>query len=126
MTRFNQLVVQWPRLIVLLALLITAFLGYHARHVRFNSSADNLYDRNDPEKKYYEAVRARFGSDDMGVIGLVADNVYNPSTLAKIRRITAEIEQLDGVERVQSLTNAPDPIADLGNPPLLVPQIPAS
>ncbi|HLW69728.1 MAG TPA: MMPL family transporter [Candidatus Binataceae bacterium] len=124
MTRFNQLVVQWPRLIVLLALLITAFLGYHARHVRFDSSVDNLYDRNDPEKKYYEAVRARFGSEDMDVIGLVADNVYTPATLAKIKRITAEVEQLDGVGRVQSLTNVPDPIADLGNPPRLIPQIP--
>ena len=30
MTRFNRLVVQWPKLTVLIALLITAFLGCDA------------------------------------------------------------------------------------------------
>jgi len=120
MTRFNQLVVRWPKLTVLIALLITAFFGYHARHFRFNGSVENLYDRNDPNKKYDEKIRAIFGSDDMGVIGVVAENVYAAATLEKIKRITAAVEEVDGVDRVQSLTNAPDPIADLTNPPPLI------
>src|SRR6266436_9080679 len=98
MTRFNRLVIQWPKLTVLLVLLVTAFLGYHARQTRFDSSVENLYDQNDPNKKYYEAVRARFGNDDMGVIGLVADNVYTPATLQKIKRITYEVEKVAGVD----------------------------
>jgi predicted RND superfamily exporter protein len=122
-TRFNQLVVRWPKLTVLLALLVTAFLGYEARHFRFNSSVENLYDLNDPNKKYDEAMRARFGSDDMGVIGLVADNVYTPGTLEKIRRLTTEVEKLEGVASVKSLTNVPDLIADLTNPPPLIPPV---
>jgi predicted RND superfamily exporter protein len=117
-------VVRWPKLTVFLALLITVLLGYRARDFRIDSSVENLYDQNDPEKKYYEEIRARFGSDDMGVIGVLADNVYTPRTLEKIRRITTEVEKVDGVDRVQSLTNVPDPIADLANPPPLIAQIP--
>lgn len=124
MKRFNHLVVQRPKLTLLLGLLLTCFLGYHAWHLRIDSSIENLYDQNDPNKKYYEEVRARFGSDDMGMIGLVTENVYTPATLEKIKRITAEVEKVDGVESVQSLTNVPDPIADLGDPPLLIPRIP--
>src|SRR5262245_44966491 len=120
MARFNQLVVQWPRLTILLTLLVTVFLGSQARHFRFNSSFENLYDQNDPNKKYYEEVSARFGNDDMGVIGIVADDVYSRDTLEKIKRITAEAEKVDGVDRVQSLTNAPDIITDLMNPPPLI------
>src|SRR5262250_979310 len=108
MERFNRLVVEWPKLTILIALLITAGLGYKARNFRFNSSFENLYDQNDPNKKYYEEVTARFGNDDMGVIGIVADDVYSRDTLEKIRRITAEAEKVEGVDRVQSLTNAPD------------------
>jgi len=122
--RFNDLVVKRPMLIILVAVLITAFLGYHASHFHIDSSVENLYDQNDPNKKYYEEVRKLFGSDDTGVIGLVAENVYTPATLEKIRRITAEVEKVDGVESVQSLTNVVDPITDVSNPPLLIDRIP--
>jgi predicted RND superfamily exporter protein len=124
MKRFNDLIVQRSKLIILITVLITVFLGYHAAHFRIDSSVENLYDQNDPNKRYDDEVRARFGGDDTGVIGLVADNVYTPATLEKIKRITAEVEQVEGVERVQSLTNVPDPIADIGSMPLLIPRIP--
>jgi uncharacterized protein len=124
MKRFNHLVVQRPKLIALIAFVLTAFLGYYASHSHIDSSVENLYDQNDPNKKYYEEVRARFGSDDTGIIGLVADDVYTPATLEKIERVTSEVEKVDGVESVQSLTTVPDPLADIANPPLLIPRIP--
>jgi predicted RND superfamily exporter protein len=111
-------------LIILVAVLITIFLGYHAAHFHINSSVENLYDQNDPNKRYYEEVRKLFGSDDTGVIGLVADDVYTPATLEKIRRITSEVQKVDSVESVQSLTNVIDPITDVTNPPLLIDRIP--
>jgi len=123
---FNELVVQRPKLVILIALLITALLGYFASQFHIDSSVENLYDQNDPNKKYYEEVRARFGNDDTGVIGIVTDNVYTAATLEKIKRITAEAAQVDGVESVQSLTTVPDPIADISDPPLLIPRIPSS
>ena len=120
MARFNRLVVQWPKLTVLLALLITVLLGEKARHFRFNGAVENLYDQNDPSKKYDEEIRRRFGSDDMGVIGVVAADVYTAATLEKIKRITAAVEKVEGIDHVQSLTNVPDLIADLTNPPPLI------
>ncbi len=125
MTRFNHLIVEWPKLVLLLAVLLTGLLGYEAWHLRIDSSADNLYSQNDPNKEFYDQMRALFGSDDMGVIGIVSENVYTPGTLAKIKRLTTEVAKVSGVESVQSLTNVPDPISDLGDPPLLIPQIPS-
>jgi predicted RND superfamily exporter protein len=124
MKRFNRLIVRWPKLILLFCLMLTAFLWYEASHLRIDSSAENLYSQNDPNKTYYDKMRALFGSDDMGVIGIVSENVYTPATLEKIQRITAAVGQVDGVESVQSLTNVPDPITDLGDPPLLISRIP--
>jgi predicted RND superfamily exporter protein len=50
--------------------------------------------------------------------------VYTSATLEKIKRITAEAEQVDGVEKVHSLTNVPDPMADFNDPRPLIPRIP--
>jgi uncharacterized protein len=124
MTRFYHLIVHWPKLTLLLALLLTGLFGYYARQFRIDSSVEHLLATNDPNKKYYEEVRALFGNDDITVIGLVTEDVYTPATLEKIRRITQQIEKIDGVQSVRSLTNVPDPIADLSFPPLLIPQIP--
>jgi predicted RND superfamily exporter protein len=124
MKRFNHLIVQWPKLALFLGLLLTSFFAYHAWHLRIDSSVEHLYARDDPNKKYYDEVRTLFGSDDMGVIGLVTENVYTSATLEKIKRITAEVEKIGGVESVQSLTNVPDPITDVLDPPLLISRIP--
>ena len=56
----------------------------------------------------------------MGIIGVVAEDVYAASTLEKIKRLTAAVEKVEGVDHVQSLTNVPDYLADLTNPPLLI------
>jgi len=124
MKRVYPLIVHRPRLVLLFILLLTSFLGYHARHLRIDSSAEHLLATDDPNKRYYDEIRALFGSDDIGIIGLVTENVYTPATLEKIRRLTAQAEKVDGVQSVLSLTNAPDPIANVVDPPLLIPQIP--
>src|SRR5215510_15162657 len=116
MKRLYHLIIHWPKIVLLLILAFTGFLGTYAVHLRIDSSVEHLLATNDPNKQYYDEIRALFGSDDMGVIGIVADNVYTPATLEQIKRITAQVEKIDGVERVLSLTNVPDVIANLVEP----------
>ncbi len=124
MERISFLIVNKPKTILFLLFLLTGFLSFHAVHFRIDSSSEHLLATDDPKKKYYDDIRAIFGNDDIGVIGLVTDNVYTPGTLEKIRRITTQVEKMDGVQSVRSLTNLPDPIVDLSYPPLLIPKIP--
>ncbi len=122
MRRISALILAWPRMVLVILLGVTGVLGFHARHVQLDFSVENLLASDDPNKTYYDEVRALFGSDDLAVIGLLTDNVYTPAALEKIRRITTHVEKIDGVASVNSLTNAPDPIANVDEPPLLVPQ----
>src|SRR5215510_16055246 len=85
MKRLYHLIIHWPKIVLLLILAFTGFLGTYAVHLRIDSSVEHLLATNDPNKKYYEEIRALFGSDDMGVIGIVAENVYTPGTLEKIK-----------------------------------------
>ena len=124
MAQLYHLIIHWPKIVLLLILAFTGFLGTYAVRLRIDSSVEHLLATNDPNKKYYEEIRALFGSDDMEVIGIVAENVYTPTTLEKISRITAEVEKINEVENTLSLANVPDPIANVTAPPLLMPQVP--
>jgi predicted RND superfamily exporter protein len=127
MERIHHLVVDRPRIVLFLILLITGFFAYHARHIRLDSSVDSLLPQNDPEKQYYNEVRQIFGSDEIGVIGLVTDNVYTPAVLQKIKRLTDELRKIPEVRSVISLTNAQDIVKSVAEEQaLLVPAIPAT
>jgi len=126
MQRIFRFIVDKPQPILFLIVLITGFFGFHARHLRVDSSVEHLLASNDPNKAYVEKIRGLFGGDDIGVIGLLTNNIYTPAALEKLKKITAQVEKIDGVQSVASLTNAPDPIANVVEPPLLIPQIPTT
>ena len=84
MDRIYGLIVRRPKMILLLIVLLTAFFAFQARHIRLDSSIESLLPHDDPEKEYYEEIRRLYGSDEIVVIGLVADNVYTPEALKKI------------------------------------------
>ncbi|MGE4092771.1 MAG: MMPL family transporter [Candidatus Binatia bacterium] len=126
MRRLAQLIVDWPKTILLLIFISTCFFAYHAQHIRLDSSVERLLPGNDPENQYYQEVRELFGNDEVGVIAVVADNIYAPEVLQKIQRVTEEIKQIEGIASVLSLANAVDPVVDVTDPPLLLPQIPTT
>jgi hypothetical protein len=127
MERVHHLIVDKPQIILFLILLLTGFFAYHTRHIRLDSSVDSLLPKDDPEKQYHNEVRQLFGSDEIGVVGLVTDNVYTPEVLQKIKRLTEEIRKIPAVKSVISLTNVQDIIKSVAEEQtLLVPKIPAT
>src|SRR5215468_9292035 len=119
-----QLLVRYPRAVVLAYVAITVLLGLAARNVRIEGSIESVLPLRDPAVQYYAEVRAQFGSDDIGVVGVRTRDLLTPETLTKIARVTDQLSTIDGVERVLSLTNAVDPAVDVFDPPKLVPNIP--
>lgn len=104
----------------------TVVLGLGALRLRVDSSVSTLLPRGDPAKQRYDEVVARFGADEVDIIGVIADDVLAPATLEKIRLLTTRAAAIPGVGSVISLTNVHDPIADVLNPPLLIPTAPAT
>ncbi len=126
MEAFARWLVRHPLLVVGAQLLATIGLGAYALHIRIESSLESVLPAGDPEVSYYENVRATFGSDDVGVIGVRADDLFATATLDTIARVTDAVSRVPGVERVLSVTNAVDPAADVFEPPPLLPHIPPS
>ena len=124
MTRVYDLIAHRPKSILFLIFLLTGFFAYHAQHIRLDSSVESLLPKGDAEKAYYDEVRALFGSDEVGVVGIVTDNIYTQRVLEKITRLTEQIGQIPEVKNVISLTNAPDIITSVAKEStLLVPDV---
>ena len=126
MERVYGLIVDRPKLILGLILLLTAFFGWSARHIQLDSSVESLLPGDNTDSQYYAEIRQLFGSDEIGVVGIIADTIYAPQTLQKITRLSNQIKAIEGVDDVISLANAVDPIANVTDPPLLMPRIPST
>ena len=127
MRRFARWLAENPYLVLAASLAITVWLGFYAWQIKIESALDTVLPRGDPAVAYYDEIRSTFGSDDVGVVGVLApdaSDVLSPSTLEKINRLTLELGKLEGVEKVLSLTNTADVAADVFTPPKLLPKIP--
>ena len=126
MISFARWMVRHPILCLAANLAITVVLGYFALGIRIESSLSSVLPAGDPQIAYYAKVRETFGSDDVAVVGVRADNIFAPSTIEKIARVTDTIAKVKGVQSVLSITNAPDLAEDVINQPRLLPHIPPS
>jgi predicted RND superfamily exporter protein len=58
-------------------------------------------------QEFYGHFRDLFGSDEMVFVGVVGADTFTPEGLRLNQRLTRRFEQIDGVRRVLSLSNAP-------------------
>ena len=72
MEQLSHLIVSRPKSVLTALLLLTGFFGMYALQLRIDSSAEQLLATDDPNKHYYDQVRAIFRSDDIGVIGVLS------------------------------------------------------
>src|ERR1051325_2575046 len=124
MDAFARWLVRHPLVVVVVNLLVTAFLGVWALHLRIENSLESMLPAGDPKGEDYKATRAIFGSDDVGVIGVRAADIFAPTTMTKIARVTDRLAKVPGVESVVSITNVFDPASPIGTtPPKLLPHV---
>jgi hypothetical protein len=126
MIRFARWLAEKPWFVLAGSFAITVWLGFYAWQIRIESALDTVLPRGDPAVAYYDQIRATFGSDDVGVVGMLAPDVLAPATLEKLSRLSKELGELSGVEHVYSLTTLVDIAAVTSGltPPKLLPKIP--
>jgi predicted RND superfamily exporter protein len=118
------MMVRYPRTVVATTFALTVLLGRDAMHLRIESSVESMLPPDDPGVAYYQETRRLFGGDDVGVVGIRAEDVFATGTLEKIDVVTRALAKLEGVERVLSITNMVDVAADVFTPPKLLSRIP--
>ena len=102
----SRLVINHPRTILGVIALITAALGYHIQFLQVDFSIEQLFPEKDPDRQIYFDFRENFAlDDDLFLMVYETDSVCSPKNLELVRHLTWNLEELEGVEEVYSLTN---------------------
>ena len=104
MNRLLLWVVDRPTLAAVLLAGVTVLLATQVVRIEVDTSAESLMVEKDPARAFYEDAKRRFGSDNMTVVLVKADDVFTVPALTVVKRLSDALERLDGVTRVESLT----------------------
>jgi len=109
MKRFARLIItlRWP---VLALLALAVFLTVpRVGDLQVNNSVRIWFVEDDPNLVAFDQFQETFGGEEFIVLGLAADDtVFTPERLSLIREIGDELENIDGIRRVVSITHAVD------------------
>lgn len=95
-------------LIISAVLIITLLLGYQIRNISIDSDVLNSMDKSDSTAQVFYSVGKEFGGNDIGMVVLETNDIFNTSVLEHVKLITDSIKLTKGVSTVTSITNILD------------------
>jgi hypothetical protein len=106
MKKLVSWIVLHPVLAVFILAASISLLSIKITSIEIDPSAEGLMVEGDPEREYYEQIKETFGDDTLTVVVIKAKDgdVFTEETLTMISELTDEIENIDGVTDVKSLT----------------------
>jgi predicted RND superfamily exporter protein len=112
-TRRPGLTVAMAVLLTLLALSRLVDVRTGEPRLLLDPSVDSMLPADSEARHFYDRVRETFGSDEQLVVALGSDDAFDPERLQRLGRMAAEIDAIDGVRRVRSVSALlPDPIPE--------------
>lgn len=84
-----------------LVVVLTAFFGWRATHLKLSYDFDKLIPREHPYVKTYQEFQAIYGGANLISIEVAVKqgDIFNHETLSKIRKITDDLQFVPGVDR---------------------------
>ncbi|HEY2991664.1 MAG TPA: MMPL family transporter [Methylomirabilota bacterium] len=128
MSRLLLWVVDRPAVAAALLVGVSAILASQVPRIEMDTSAESFMVEKDPARAFYEEAKRKFGSDNLTVVLVKADDVFAPAALRAVKRLSDALEGLDGVSRVESLTTVKNIRGDdgaLNTDPLIGRDIPS-
>ena len=105
---YDKLVLGKPVATLLLVFLITAFFAWFVPALKIDISADSLVLENDEDLRYYNAIRARYGSDDYLILTYTPRRrLFERETLDDLRKLRDSLSSIKRVESVISILDVP-------------------
>ena len=93
---------------MVISLLVGATFGAFNLWVKTVNNVDYFKLDDDPDRVFYDQIKAVFGNDEFFVIAFEADPLFSNARLTQLADITADLEALEEVESVTSLANVDD------------------
>ncbi len=108
MNRFAEITIKLRWFIIIIVILLTTFFGYQIKNLEINSDIISSLPDDDPNAVLFKKIGKQFGGNNMGIIILEADDIFNTEVLQNIVEITDTLKEVAGINAVTSLTNIID------------------
>lgn len=105
---YNNIILSSPKIVFGVIVAIAMFFAYHIPNFEFSASSDALLLENDQDLKFYRQVKARYGTDDFLIVTYTPKGeLFDRSTLNKIKTLQNKISKIPRVAKVTSILNVP-------------------
>jgi len=105
MEKISNWIVNKKWIVLSLVSLFTLFFTYELTKIKVDSNIINSLPAGDPDVRLFKEVGKEFGSNEIGMIIIKADQVLMPNVLDDIQKISDSLSQMDGILSVTSLSN---------------------
>jgi len=108
MNELLKKLVTFPKLIILLLLLVFGVFLNWVDDFQLDASSDTLLLEGDEDLRYYKNIKARYGDDEFLVVTFqpYAD-LFDPITINSLADLRNELEGLDSIDSVVSILDVP-------------------
>jgi len=90
---------------IVFVMLVTLFLGNQLRDLKIDADILRSLPDSDEHARLLKKIAENFGGNNMGVIILEAESIYQTKVLEQVRSITDSLMEIEGISSVSSLTN---------------------
>ena len=105
MNKLAKFVKNHSTFIIVMVAIITVIMGYYALQIEIEAGIKDMLPENNSVVERYEDVQDTFGGMAFAAIMLEDDEIIDASSIKKIEKMTSELETIEGVNEVKSLTN---------------------
>ena len=103
-----KIILNYPRTIIALWILITLLIGWNIPKLELEADVRAMLPDDFDIVVSMNEMEDIFGGSELMVISISSADIFSEGTLTKIRDMSAEIEKLPYIDKVVSLTNADD------------------
>ena len=105
---YRELVLRYPKSVLLLLFLLVAFLGSQAFKMEVDASSETLLLENDKDLQFTRLISERYQTPDILVIAYSPkDDLLSDKTISQIKQLSADLTALANVESVTSILTVP-------------------
>ncbi len=104
----SGLVIRFRKPIIWTTIIVTIILGFFIKDIRINPDVTSYLPKKDPMAKLFSYIGDNYGGNQLILVALKTDDVFNQETIRTINDLTNKFKSLDGISYVTSLTNVLD------------------
>ncbi|MBC8310880.1 MAG: MMPL family transporter [Candidatus Marinimicrobia bacterium] len=113
LNKLSKIILDHPKFVLAAILSLTMGFGYMAflspYHLRIDFSLEQMFPNDDPEREVYEKFREEFTrEDDIILLTYAGIPILEKTSVEALGDLTEELEFIEGVEQVLSLSNLQD------------------